>query len=166
MNRHFIYSAMPESVLGAPIRKEEPKSPETPWKPTDTPGYVRRVNAQGITEVSHVDNLPKPEPVITTLADCAAQAPEAATLGADDLTATTPDAAHQWHVVTHADGRPCIGRLIPGEGWTVHITEDEAADMERFRRYSKLTCGVKWDAKDEPLPAWAVAAIARLAEPV
>lgn len=61
MNRHFVYSAMTDTVLGTPIRREESKSRETPWVPTDTPGYVRRTNAEGMPEVSHVDNLPKPE---------------------------------------------------------------------------------------------------------
>jgi hypothetical protein len=98
MNRHFVYSAMTDTVLGTPIRREESKSRETPWVPTDTPGYVRRINSEGMPEVSHVDNLPKPAPelpIITILADCAAQAPEAATLGAEPAV-STPDAAHQW----------------------------------------------------------------------
>jgi hypothetical protein len=63
MNRHFQnYAALPSEALGSPIRKEAEKpSPETPWKPVQGhPGYLGRINAQGVREVTHKDNVPAP----------------------------------------------------------------------------------------------------------
>lgn len=66
MNRHFYtdHLAIPSEALGSPIRKEPTKgSPETPWTPlAGHPGYLSRINAQGVKEVTHRDNVPAPTP--------------------------------------------------------------------------------------------------------
>jgi hypothetical protein len=143
MNRHFI-NYFPDEGLGTPIRREESKSRETPWAPTDTPGYVRRINEKGQPEVSHVGNLPPPEPVITILADCAAQAPEAATLGTlHETGAYPPDAAHQlqegappergWYLVQPFGPGTVRHAYWSGERWSYFCTGMEAATPHAAR---------------------------------
>lgn len=89
MNRHFqSYAALPCEPLGTPIRKqEEKKSPETPWKPMPGhPDYRERINAQGVREVSHKDNVPPPVVGLT----------QAESEARGDVTTLAPSAQTEW----------------------------------------------------------------------
>ena len=109
MNRHFqAYNALPCEPLGTPIRKqEEKKSPETPWKPIPGhPDYRERINAQGVREVSHKDNVPPPVVGLT----------QAESEARGDVTTLAPSAQTEWQ----SGPPPSVAQSVIWRGKGVH----------------------------------------------